>query len=727
MMRVLAGVAVLLIGGALATAVGRRARLANAVGATSATVGCLVALLPVVGVLASGRAVPPLSWTWNVPFGAFTIGMDPLSAWFAAVILGLSIPAAVYGAGYLPHYADRKLLGPPWLLFNLLIAAMVLVVTAHNGLLFLMAWEGMALASYFLVTFEDEQAGAREAGRVYLIASHWGVACLLLFFTLLGAQTGTLDFQSPRSSPPVASPAHPAGSADPAVEATTRGWRPPGWRARATAGDAGPRRALGPKLTGALFLLALVGFGVKAGLMPLHVWLPEAHPAAPSHVSALMSGAMIKTGLYGLLRAWTILGPPPAWWGWLLVVIGLSSGLLGILYALAQRDLKRLLAYSSVENVGIIALGLGIGLLGLSAGSAVLAVLGFAGALLHVWNHAAFKSLLFLGAGAILQAAGTQRLDRLGGLLKRMPVVGGAFLLGAVAICGLPPLNGFLSEFLIYLSALQVFQGSSLSRTSSSVVALAAMGGLALIGGLTAACFSKAVGIVFLGQPRSEAARQAGPPSGLMTAAMLALAGGCVLASLAIGPLLRRLAPVLAIATGLSDGAIADSLGPARAPLASVVGVGFFVLVLVGLLVAWRSWLLRGRTAARGETWGCGYAAPTARMQYTSFSFAQPLTDFFAVAAGLRQNLSEPVGLFPDRASVDTRHTDALRQGLFASLYRGASWGLARLHWLQHGRLNLYVLYVAVTLVILLAWEFGLSEWLGGWWSWLAASLAGGF
>jgi len=285
----------------------------------------------------------------------------------------------------------------------------LLVVVARNGVLFLMSWELMSLASFFLVTLEDEKESVRRAGWIYLIAMHLGTAFLLAMFLLLGQNAASLDFE---------------------------------------------RLSTAAAPSGVFFLLAVIGFGTKAGFIPMHVWLPEAHPAAPSHVSAVMSGVMIKTGIYGLLRILTLLGPPAAWWGWTLVAIGIVSGILGVLYALAQHDLKRLLAYHSVENIGIIALGLGIGVLGISYSNPMMAALGFTGGLLHVVNHALFKSLLFLGAGSVLHATGTGELDRLGGLLKRMPVTGTTFLIGAVAISGLPPLNGFVSEFLIYLGVI---------------------------------------------------------------------------------------------------------------------------------------------------------------------------------------------------------------------------------------------------------------------------------
>ncbi len=311
----------------------------------------------------------------------------------------------------------------------------------------------MSLASFFLVMFDHEKDEVMRAGWTYLAATHLGTAFLLVMFLVLGAG-GSLDFSALTAS--------------------------------------GLPAAL-------VFAAALIGFGTKAGFVPLHVWLPEAHPAAPSHVSALMSGVMIKTGIYGLLRVMTFLGAPAAWWGWSLVVIGAVSGVAGVLFALAQHDLKRLLAYHSVENIGIIALGLGIGILGTVSANPVVAAMGFCGALLHVVNHGIFKSLLFLGAGSVLHATGTRAIDRLGGLIKSMPVTGAAFLVGAAAICALPPLNGFVSEFLVYSAAF-----NSVAAGTQVWGGMVVIGGLALIGGLAAACFTKAFGVVFLGEPRSR-------------------------------------------------------------------------------------------------------------------------------------------------------------------------------------------------------------------------------
>lgn len=349
-------------------------RGAVAIGAGGAVLACLAGLVAAIAALAEG-ADEALSLPWRMPYGSFQIGLDPLTSWFLIPTFLLSGLAAVYAIGYFRPWRGRNP-GRFWFFYDLLVASMALVLAARNGVLFLVAWETMSLASFFLVTFDDAEPGVGAAGWIYLVATHIGTAFLIALFILMGREGGSQDF---------AAFAAPAGSA------------------------------------GLLFALALVGFGTKAGLFPMHVWLPEAHPAAPSPVSAVMSGVMIKTGIYGIVRTLAILGAVPGWCAWLVLGLGAVTGVYGILFSLAQRDLKRVLAYSSVENVGIIALGLGLGMLGLQAGRPALAALGFAGALLHVLNHALFKGLLFLGAGAVLHATGTRNLERLGGFSNGCP------------------------------------------------------------------------------------------------------------------------------------------------------------------------------------------------------------------------------------------------------------------------------------------------------------------
>jgi hydrogenase-4 component B len=392
------------------------------------------------------------------------------------------------------------------------------------------------------------------------------------------------------------------------------------------------------------------------------------------------------------------------WWGWVLCGIGLSSGVLGVLHALAQHDLKRLLAYHSVENIGIIALGLGVGLIGLSSGSSTLAVLGFAGGLLHVLNHALFKGLLFLGAGAVMHGAGTREIDHLGGLLKRMPWTGLSFLIGAVAISGLPPLNGFVSELLIYVSA---FQGATTLENTAAVPALAVIAGLALIGGLAAACFAKAFGIVFLGEPRSDHAAHAHEVGLAMRLSLVALATGCGVIGLGAPWVVEAMAPALTNATGLPADSVKTLLMSVRSTFSAIVLASLVLLVLLALLASLRHRLLVRRSVEEYVTWDCGYARPTSRMQYTASSFAQPLTSLFRFLLRTRFHHVMMPGLFPRAASLTTETEDLSRARLYQPLFISIGRGLSSLRWVQHGQVHLYVLYIALTLLVLLVWKLG--------------------
>ena len=662
--------ALLLLGAMAVLLLGRPDRNVSWLGAGSVVIASVLGCVPVIHVL-SGGSVEAVRVPWSVPFGEFFLELDPLTAWFLFPTLLVSALSAIYGVGYLRSWQGRRSLGPVWFFYCLLVLGMMLVLLARNAVLFLIAWELMALASFFLVTFEHERESVREAGWIYFVATHLGTAFLLVFFLLTARETGSMDFTV---------------------------WAEKGIQTRG--------------LADILFLLAIVGFGTKAGFMPFHVWLPEAHPAAPSHVSALMSGVMIKTGIYGLLRALTFLGAPagagatagrpPLWWGWALIGIGLTSGVLGVLFALAQHDLKRLLAYHSVENIGIIALGIGVGLFGVSTGSPALIVLGFGGGLLHVLNHALFKGLLFFGAGAVLQGTGTHEIDHLGGLLKRMPWTAATFLIGAVAISGLPPLNGFVSEFLIFLGA---FKGGVSTGGAIAVPLLALIAGLALIGGLAAACFTKAFGIVFLGEPRSEHVSHAHEADWTMRLPMLILAAGCVLIGLFAPVVVGSLQAVLENLTHLQPAAVSENLAAVASPLAWVViGTVAFLLLLLALILLRRG-LLAGRRVETNVTWGCGYAQPTARMQYTASSFAQPLMDLFRPLLGTKKKISPPRGFFPEEAALKTVTPDISHEEVYRPVFGRINEWLSQLRWVQHGKVQLYVLYIAVTLIVLLIWE----------------------
>lgn len=658
-----AGLMVLSVGALLSLLARKTPRLASGIGSGTAIAGSFLALFDAAEVLCTGQPVS-MSIPWQVPFGRFSLAVDPLSAVFVLPIAVIVAVAAFYGAQYIHGSYRPSAIGPSWFFFNLLAATMLLVVVARNGLLFLVCWEGMSLASFFLVLTDHRQGPVRRAGWIYLAAMHLGTACLLVLFLLLGRSSGSLDFD---------------------------------------------QFVCEPGLAGVLFVLAVVGFGTKAGLIPVHVWLPEAHPAAPSHVSAVMSGVMIKTGIYGLLRVLTFLPQAPSWWGWTLVTVGVVSGILGVLFAMAQHDLKRLLAYHSVENIGIILLGLGVGLLGIAYHLPVMAFMGFAGALLHVLNHALFKSLLFLGAGAVQHGAGTRDIDRLGGLLKTMPTTGGTFLVGACAISGLPPLNGFVSELLIYAGVLiGVANRAGADGVEWALLCVLVVGGLALIGGLATACFTKAFGCVFLGEPRSDQARHAHEVGLAMRASMLFLAGACFLVALVgpIWPYVYRSAVAAIVPAGLRA-TLQDGVEQASIPLIVVCVSSWALLVLVGLLAMVRRRLLSGRQVQCGPTWDCGYAAPSPRMQYTASSFASPLLLLFRIFLRPRISLQPANGLFPKHAHFESETSDVFLECLFRPVFAAIAWAASKLRWLQHGRIQLYVLYIALTILVLLVWKLG--------------------
>lgn len=628
-------------------------RWAARFGGCGAVLGSVLGLIPASQVLL-GQDLAPIELPWKVPGGALSLGIDPLSAFFLVPIFVLGAATAIYGFAYLRPEGGHELDAAAWLWFDLLLASMAIVATAGNGLLFLVAWEGMALSSFFLVVLHHERKGVPRAGWVYLVATHMGTAFLLALFGWLGQEAGSLDF---------------ARWSRPETGAT--------W----------------------LFALALVGFGSKAGFFPFHVWLADAHPVAPSHVSALLSGVMVKLGIYGLLRTLLILGGPGPGWGALLLAVGLISALYGALAVLVEGDLKRCLAYSTVENIGIVGLGLGLALILARSGATPLATLALAGALLHVWNHALFKSLLFLASGSVARGAGTLDLERMGGLLRRMPWTAVGLLVGGAAICALPPLNGFVGEFLIYLSA---FRTVALGAPSTAA-SLAAIAGLAFAGALAAAGFVRILGIALLGQPRSEDAARAREPGALpMRGAMVALCAACLLLGVGgAGALSAVTRPAVQISGGGS--AELEALGEAAGLLWRIgaVGGGVSAAALV-LLMLRRRFLPRARPAG-ALTWDCGFAAPGPRMQYTASSFSEPLTRLFGDLLKVRTSESRITGVFPAPASFAARSSD-LAESSYARIFSGiaavASWLRGR----EAGRAQLHVLYTVIAALLLLSW-----------------------
>ncbi len=614
--------------------------------------GCTIGTGAAAWALASESVTARFAWT--LPGGSVTFSLDRLSGFFLVPVFVVSGLGSIYGEGY---WAESRHPGNGRKLrvfYGLVTGSLALVMAAGDAWAFLAGWEIVSLAAFFLITTDQNDEQALRAGWIYLVAAHVGTLILFAMFTLLRDATG-------------------------------------GWLLV-------PSAALGSSaLLPPILVLALAGFGLKAGVIPLHIWLPDAHAAAPSHVSALLSGVVLKLGIYGLVRVLWMLPAYPAWLGLALVALGISSGVLGVVLALAQHDLKRLLAYHSIENIGIILIGLGVGALGVAQGRLDWAVLGFAGGLLHVWNHAAFKSLLFYAAGAVIHETGTREIDAMGGLLRRMRFTGAAFLVGAVAICGLPPLNGFVSEWLISLGSFR-----ALTSGGGDVGTLGAAAGapaLALIGALAVACFVKAYSVVFLGSPRSAgAAGDVADASPSMRVAM----GGLALACAAIGfwpsgaTRLSRIA-----AEGLVPGGVGTHAG---ADMGTLGGIPLLLLgFLAALMAAVLAWT---RPAIRTTTWDCGYAAGSPRIQYTSSSFAQMLVGLFRWAVMPDEHRPRLSGPFPAAGSRFESHAPdpVLDRFLLPALSRGRSLlGLARA--IQAGRIQAYLLYIVVTLLILLAWS----------------------
>ena len=614
------------------------------------------------GLLASlvlrGQAIPDLAWAWLVPGAVFHVGIDPLSACFLLLVLLVGGCAGVYGEGYVAASRGRVPAAPARFFFLILVASMALLVGARNALLFMVAWETMALSAFGLVSCEHDKPEVRKAGLLYLLCTHVGSLCLLALFALLGHNAGSLEFSAFASAPPL-----------PAAQRT------------------------------AAFLLALIGFGMKAGFMPLHIWLQEAHPAAPSHASAAMSGIMIEMGLYGLLRLLALTGPVPAGVALLLVVLGLASALFGIMFAMVQRDLKRLLAYSSIENVGIILTGVGLGCYGQAVGSPALALLGFSGAVLHTINHGIFKSLLFLSAGAFYQAVGTRDIEACGGLQKVMPWTCGLTAIGAAAICGLPPLNGFTGEWLLYSWLLKPDAGHGMRFTALAAAALA------LVGAFAVAAFSKSYGLACLGRPRSEAARTARDPSWIMLAPMALLAALCIAIGLFPQPALRAAFAAAGDVVRSARPAVSEGFDQWSRPLAVVGMLGAGVWALGALLWTGRGLLLRRRDVGQGPTWGCGFTAGTARMQYSGSSYPVPTARVFTSLIGTREEAHAPIGYWPAKASFASRTPDpALELWLPVLVRRFESW-LSVPRRLQHGRLQMSLLYMSAFLVAILLWK----------------------
>lgn len=641
----------------------RRFRVGVAALLTMAATGFAAAAA--VSVLASGH---PFEATLPdvLPVTGFSVTLDALGAFFILIVAVVSMPAALYGIGYSSHGPAGRTFHAA---FPAFVAAMLLVPAAGSVTSFLVLWELMALTSLVLVAAEHRHsAAAREGAQWYGVMTQLGFVTILIALVVFSSQAGGDSFAALRS----------AGA------------------------------GITPGVRSVIFVLALAGFGSKAGMVPLHVWLPRAHPEAPSQVSALMSGAMVKLGIYGILRfGFELLGVGPRWWGIVLLAVGAVSALFGVLHAMASSDLKRLLAYSTIENIGLILIGLGASALFAAEGAPVPAGIAAAAALLHALNHAVFKGVLFMGAGSVLQATGTRDLDRLGGLARRMPATGILFAVGVFAIAALPPLNGFVSEWLLLQS---LIRGASRAGVTLAIAMPVAVAAVALTTGLAAATFVKAFGIGFLAQPRSVEAAAAREVAPSMRAGMAMLAAGCVVLGLApalLGPALARTLAVLPSAGGaplsargpqLALSGIASTMSPVLLAAGLVAGV---VFVLAGLRVVGAR--PRPRVA---ESWGCGRSVQTPRMEYTATSYAEPLMRVFDDVLRPDRDLDvthvQESRYFVESVRVRTGIRDAFEERIYVPVVRAVSaWGRAARN-VQSGSVHRYLAYGFVALLVVL-------------------------
>jgi hydrogenase-4 component B len=656
---VLYGVAALLVLAPLAVV------LSSTPHAMPVVYGASVVVTVMLGALAlfvlTDRSLSSVTLPLGLPWLGAHFRIDPLSAYFLLVINLGGAAASLFALGYGRHEsAPARVLS----FYPVYLAAMNLVVLADDAFSFLLSWELMSLTSWALVIAHDRERENLRAGYVYLLMAVFGTLALLFMFGLLAGPDGHYTFEAIRQS-------HPSAG-----------------------------------LAALVLILALVGAGSKAGVVPLHAWLPLAHPAAPSHASALMSGVMTKVAVYGFVRiVFDLLGAPEWWWSMVVLAVGGITAVMGVLYALMQHDLKRLLAYHTVENIGIIFIGLGLALAFKAYGQEWAAALALTAALFHVFNHSVFKSLLFFGAGAVLGATGERDMEHLGGLIHRMPQTAFAFLIGCVAISALPPLNGFVSEWLTFQAILLSPQLPSWGL-KFLVPAVGAL--LALSAALAAACFVKAYGVTFLGRPRTPVAAEAQETDGRSLAAMFALAALCLVAGVLPGIFLDALAPVTQALTGASmphqSGVAWLTIVPIAESRSSYNGLLVFVfMVLSGSIAAFAIHRLASDRIRRGPAWDCGYPDASPATQYTASSFAQPIRRVFGTVVFAAREIDEmppPGSIAPARLVVVTR--DLIWDAAYAPIAGFVGIAAERLNILQFLTIRRYLTLVFAALVLLL-------------------------
>ncbi len=607
---------------------------------------------------------------FGLPWLQWHVRLDPLSGFFLVLLGTLTVAASLYGSSYTREYTHGKNAQPlpPLGVFTAaFVLGMQMLLLADDALVFMIFWEMMSAAGYFLVAYQHQHAGNRHAAFLYLLLAHVGALVILLSFGVLAAFGGGLSFDQMRAAP------------------------------------------LTPLWATLAFAFAFLGFGTKAGMAPLHVWLPDAHPVAPSHISAMMSGAMLKMGIYGIVRvSFDLIGDVHWEWGVAMLVVGTASALLGVLYALMQHDLKRLLAYHSIENIGIILMGLGLAMVFLGTGHPLLGTLGLVAALYHTLNHALFKGLLFLGAGAVLYRTHERDLERMGGLIQRMPVTAFMFLVGSVAISALPPFNGFVSEWLTFQTALQApaLENGVLRMLIPIAAAL-----LALTGALAAACFVKAFGIAFLGKPRTHHVAHAREVPTGMLAGMGLLAALCLVLGILPTPMIEAMAPITRLLARTELPAATAQGWLWLTPVSPQVASYSAPLVLLALLVVFGLGYLflkrRAAPARRCYPWDCGFGQLNHRMEYTSTSFTQPIRRVFGAVWKVEEAVeTTTAGAGPIPRVTGIRHHLHVHDWSWLKVYlpigRLVLEAARRIGFIQTGSIHTYLKYSFGTLIILL-------------------------
>ena len=582
---------------------------------------------------------------------SIALQMDAISAFFLFPIYIITILGAVYSFHYMNKPDNSLKTALSYLFFSLLTISMVCVVLANNLFTFAISWEIMSLSSFFLVIYDYQKEIVRKAGYYYFVFTQAGALIIIAAFGILFAHTSSLSFSAIHTIP----------------ENT--------------------------KLL--VFILLFFGFGSKAGIFPVHIWLPHAHPAAPSHVSAIMSGVMIKMGIYGIIRFYNLLGSDSIIFGQIVLAFGVISGVYGVVQALGQHNLKRLLAYHSVENIGIILIGLGIGMIGTSLKQPLLAALGFSGALLHVFNHAIFKSLLFMGASVVIQKSGIETIDQLGGLLKRMKVTGITFLVGSLAISGLTPFNGFVSEFLIYFAS---FKGINYNE-QSFIPACISILSLALIGGLALACFTKVIGIVFLGEPRTVELKSIDEKGSSMMVPMIILSAVCLIIGVFPGLFIGMALTAAKSIVVIPEDVLLTNVTEISQNITFAAFILFGVIAIVFLL---RTIAYKNKTITMSSTWGCGFTKPTTRMQYTGVSFAAMILNFFKPVAPAKVDHPVISGHFPKETYYHSEILDIAEINLLQRVVKPILVIFDKLRWIQHGDIHLYIGYILLAIILLL-------------------------